>query len=100
MKKTHGTGLPDASENSYLFDSIKSIPSLSMPNALSPRCSKELLNAAKAMAFMARRHYVVPEDIQAVFAAVTDHRLNGVDGLKHSNQALSQTLLNSVDPLL
>lgn len=69
-------------------------------NALSPRCSKELLNAAKAMAFMARRHYVVPEDIQAVFAAVTDHRLNGVDGLQHNNQALSQTLLNSVDPLL
>lgn len=68
-------------------------------NALSPRCSKSLLNAAKAMAFIEQRDYVVPEDIQAVFAAVTDHRLNGVHGVKQGSQALSQTLLNSIDPL-
>lgn len=69
-------------------------------NALSPRCSKVLLSAAKAMAFIEQRDYVVPEDIQGVFAAVTDHRLNGVNGLKQGSQALSQTLLNNVDPLL
>ena len=68
-------------------------------NALSPRCSKVLLSAAKAMAFIEQRDYVVPEDVQAVFAAVADHRLNGVNGTKKSGQALSQTLLNSVDPL-
>lgn len=68
------------------------------PNPLSPRCSKVLLNAAKAMAFVEQRDYVVPEDIQAVFAAVTDHRLNGVGGFKQGSQALSQTLLNNVDP--
>lgn len=70
------------------------------PNALSPRCSKVLLNAAKAMAFVEQRSYVVPEDIQSIFAAVTDHRLNGVNGFKQGQQALSQTLLNSVDPLV
>lgn len=70
------------------------------PNALSPRCSKALLNAAKAMAFIEKRDYVVPEDIQSVFSAVTDHRLNGVNGVKQGSQALSQTLLNNVDPLL
>ena len=69
-------------------------------NALSPRCSKVLLSAAKSMAFIEQRDYVVPEDIQSVFAAVTDHRLNGVNGLKQGSQALSQTLLNNVDPLL
>ena len=68
-------------------------------NALSPRCSKVLLSAAKAMAFIEQRDYVVPEDVQAVFAAVADHRLNGANGAKKSGQALSQTLLNSVDPL-
>lgn len=72
-------------------------------NALSPRCSKVLLSAAKAMAFIEQRDYVTPEDIQAVFAAVTDHRLNGVNGFKKGGQAmsqtLSQTLLNNVDPL-
>lgn len=68
-------------------------------NALSPRCSKVLLSAAKAMAFIEQRDYVTPEDIQAVFAAVADHRLNGVNGFKKGGQALSQTLLNNVDPL-
>jgi MoxR-like ATPase len=69
------------------------------PNPLSPRCSKALLSAAKAMAFIEQRDYVVPEDVQAVFAAVTDHRLNGVNGVKQSGQALSQTLLSNVDPM-
>ncbi|MCG6200873.1 AAA family ATPase [Psychromonas antarctica] len=68
-------------------------------NPLSPRCSKILLQAAKAMAFIEQRDYLIPEDIQAVFVAVTDHRLAGQDGYKQGNKALSQTLLDSVDPL-
>ncbi|WP_019616929.1 AAA family ATPase [Psychromonas ossibalaenae] len=67
-------------------------------NPLSPRCSKILLQAAKAMAFINQRDYVIPEDIQAVFIAVTDHRLVGISS-NHGDNVLSRTLLDSVDPL-
>jgi MoxR-like ATPase len=42
---------------------------------LSPRAGLALLNAAKAWAFMEQRDAVIPEDIQAVLAAVAGHRL-------------------------
>ena len=69
-------------------------------NPLSPRCSKILLQAAKAMAFINQRRYVVPEDLQAVFVAVTEHRLMGTHGRDtQSNGVLSETLLKRIDPL-
>jgi len=68
-------------------------------NPLSPRCSKILLQASKAMAFINKRHYVVPEDVQAVFVAVTEHRLMGINHEKQVNGVLSETLLKRVDPL-
>lgn len=65
---------------------------------LSPRASKALLQAAKAWAFLSGRHYLVPEDVQAVFSCVAEHRL------RHSNplqgEALSQRILASVNPIL
>lgn len=42
---------------------------------LSPRAGLALLNAAKAWAFLDRRDAVIPEDLQAVLAAVAGHRL-------------------------
>lgn len=42
---------------------------------LSPRGSLALLRAAKAWAFMDERDAVIPEDLQAVLAAVAGHRL-------------------------
>lgn len=42
---------------------------------LSPRGGLALLRAAKAWAFMANRDAVLPEDMQAVLAAVVGHRL-------------------------
>jgi len=42
---------------------------------LSPRGGLALLRAAKSWAFMDRRDAVVPEDLQAVLAAVAGHRL-------------------------
>ncbi|PKH04250.1 AAA family ATPase [Psychromonas sp. MB-3u-54] len=65
---------------------------------LSPRCSKILLQAAKAMAFLQQRDYLIPEDIQAVFVAVTEHRLAGINSAKPGSKTFSQTLLDSVDP--
>ncbi|ABM04107.1 MoxR-like ATPase [Psychromonas ingrahamii 37] len=65
---------------------------------LSPRCSKILLQAAKATAFLQQRDYLIPEDIQAVFVAVTEHRLAGINNAKPGSKTFSQTLLDSVDP--
>jgi MoxR-like ATPase len=42
---------------------------------LSPRAGLALLTAAKAWAFIEQRDAVIPEDIQAVLAAVAGHRL-------------------------
>jgi len=42
---------------------------------LSPRAALGLLRAARAWALLAGRDMVLPEDVQAVFAAVVDHRL-------------------------
>lgn len=43
---------------------------------LSPRASLSLLAAARSWAFLQGRQYLLPEDIQAVFEAVVEHRLN------------------------
>jgi MoxR-like ATPase len=43
---------------------------------LSPRASLSLLAAARSWAFLQGREYLLPEDIQAVFEAVVEHRLN------------------------
>src|SRR5690554_1134766 len=42
---------------------------------LSPRAGLGLLRAAKAWAFMEGRQHVLPDDIQTVFGAVGEHRL-------------------------
>ncbi|GAA4891966.1 AAA family ATPase [Ferrimonas pelagia] len=60
---------------------------------LSPRASRALLAAAKAWAMIDGRQFVVPDDIQAVFAAVTEHRLRAgqpSDGSLHATHILSQ----------
>ncbi len=45
---------------------------------LSPRAGLALLRASQAWALMAGRHLVLPEDVQAVAAAVVGHRLRPV----------------------
>ena len=42
---------------------------------VSPRGTIALVRMAKAMAFLDGRDYVVPQDVQAVFEAVTGHRI-------------------------
>jgi MoxR-like ATPase len=64
---------------------------------LSPRAGQGLLRAAQAWAFVAGRTAVMPEDVQAVFAAVAAHRLvrnefAGDDG----GASLLRSLLESV----
>lgn len=70
------------------------------PNALSPRASRALLAAARAWAYMAGRDYLLPDDIQAIFAPVAEHRLRTNQG-RHSGQrySFSRALLERVDPV-
>jgi len=46
---------------------------------LSPRAGLALLNSSKAWAFVQGRGYAIPEDIQSVLPAVTNHRLVNID---------------------
>ena len=48
---------------------------------LSPRAGQGLLRAAQAWAAICGRHAVLPDDVQAVFAAVAGHRLERRDAL-------------------
>lgn len=74
---------------------------------LSPRASKALLQASKAMAFIDNRDYVLPDDVQAVFYVVCQHRLevqsnqnaslNQYDPASVANQILSR--VNVLNPL-
>ncbi|WP_051092106.1 AAA family ATPase [Colwellia piezophila] len=70
---------------------------------LSPRASKALLQAAKAMAFIDNRDYVLPDDVQAVFYVVCQHRLeiqpNQPLGGNQFGASVAKQILDSVDVL-
>jgi MoxR-like ATPase len=59
---------------------------------LSPRAGLALLTAAKAWAFMDQRDAVIPEDLQAVLAAVAGHRLRA--GNSQSEAIVAPILTN------
>ena len=46
-----------------------------LTTSLSPRASMALAKSAKAWAYIEGRDYVLPEDVQAVFSSVCQHRL-------------------------
>jgi len=69
-------------------------------NPLSPRAGKSLLCAAKAWAFIDNRDHVLPEDIQAVFANVCEHRLNSSANSYQENSNYSAQILAKVDPVI
>lgn len=64
---------------------------------LSPRGALAILQAGRAWAMMDARHYVIPEDIQAVFPAVAGHRLQGAADAVPRGDALVEQVLNAVD---
>ena len=70
-----------------------------IPNPLSPRASRALLPAAKAWAFLDNRNYLLPDDLQAVFPSVAEHRMRSGPTRAGSQQSLSRKLLTSVDPV-
>ena len=70
-----------------------------VPNPLSPRAAQGLLAASKAWALLAGRDYLLPDDLQAVFAPIAEHRLRSGQGQFGSQSSLSRALLERVDPL-
>lgn len=62
---------------------------------LSPRAGIGLIRGAQAWALLNSRRQIVPEDVQAVFAAVAGHRLRPAGG-NESGTAAAQALLASV----
>lgn len=62
-------------------------------HGLSPRAGQALLHAARAWALLDGRDAVLPEDVQAVFAAVAAHRLQGRD---HDRAPGIDSLLSAV----
>lgn len=84
--------------------SSATIPAEITCKPLSPRASKSLLQAAKAMAFIDNRDYVLPDDVQAVFYVVCQHRLEmqpsqHVDLSQVDPASVANQILNSVDVL-
>ena len=67
----------DAVLRSYAVSLLQRLPGrMSMITlGLSPRGTLALMRMAKAHAFMEKRDYVVPKDVQAVFADVAGHRM-------------------------
>jgi MoxR-like ATPase len=66
---------------------------------LSPRAVLALLHTAKSWAMMEGRDYVIPEDIQHVFAAVSGHRLRDSANLLPADGAIVHRVLSAVDVL-
>jgi MoxR-like ATPase len=66
---------------------------------LSTRGVLALKRAAQAYAFVAGRHFVTPEDVQAVFVAVADHRMGGGMG-RQATGSPAQAIVSSVAVLV
>ncbi len=64
-------------------------------HGLSPRAALSLLQAAKAWALIDGRNHLLPDDIQAVFPSVAEHRISS--GFHHESNPVSQTILDHVD---
>lgn len=64
---------------------------------LSPRGALALMMASRAMALTEGRHYVMPDDVQAVFSSVAEHRVQGQRQL--DPKVLVQQVLDDVDVL-
>ena len=65
----------------------------SLTYGLSPRAALALLNSAKAWAFLHGRSHVLPDDVQAVFLSVVEHRL--VDAMQDQGADICKQILNN-----
>ncbi|MGS0680050.1 AAA family ATPase [Shewanella sp. 125m-7] len=82
----------------YILALVNTSRGESLGVGLSPRASKAILQAAKAWAFINGRTYLVPEDVQAIFMHVAEHRIRQTS--QQEGEALSAKILNKVNPIL
>jgi MoxR-like ATPase len=84
----------------YLLDLLAQSRLRNDMQPLSPRAGKALLSAAKAYAFLQQRDFVTADDVQAVFAAVAEHRLQPLSSPSQSSAYYSQILLTQTPCLI
>ncbi len=75
----------DVYASAALFDYLQALVTFTRQSpdfltGLSPRSGLNLLNAARAWAFLEGRDYVLPEDVQIVLPSVVGHRLQSSSG--------------------
>ncbi|AUZ04745.1 MULTISPECIES: AAA family ATPase [Vitreoscilla] len=63
---------------------------------LSPRSGLAVIAAAKAWAFLQSRQFVIPEDVQAVFPSVANHRLRSLQSNVTVDQLLQKIIQHVV----
>lgn len=70
-------------------------------HGLSPRALLALVQASKAWALIEGRDYMIPDDVQAVFPFLAEHRISqhsvSQHGLSRDYTPISQNILRSVD---
>jgi len=82
-----------------IFDYIQALINITRTSAvhqgtgLSPRAGISLVRLARAFAFVAGRDHVLPDDIKAVFPAMSGHRLTG---RVNSGHQLAEEILDQV----
>lgn len=59
----------------YILDIVEVTRNTADASGLSPRATRDLVDAVKAYAFMNNRDYVIPDDVQFIFPYVAGHRL-------------------------
>ena len=77
-----------------LLDVSRTDPSVAV--GLSPRAGLALLAAARAVAMLGGRDFVLPDDVQRVFVAVAAHRLVPSAEVPGTREALADALLAKV----
>lgn len=78
----------------YVYRLVNTSRSLDQQHGLSPRAALALIAAAKAWAFIEGRAHILPDDIQAVFPYVCDHRMPKLSG---ETEPSSKKVLKAVD---
>lgn len=78
----------------YVYRLTQASRALDQQHGLSPRAAISLLNAAKAWALVEGRAQVLPDDVQAVFPYICDHRMPQ-RGLQQASA--SEKILKTVD---
>ncbi|MFA5584917.1 MAG: MoxR family ATPase, partial [Bacteriovoracaceae bacterium] len=66
-----------ASQNilEYILDIVEKTRSIPEVSGLSPRATRDLVDAVKAYAFLNGRDFAIPDDVQEIFPFVAGHRL-------------------------